>query len=170
MKLGPPRSSAAGASISFGDHQGPAWASQISVGLDAGRLMLQVGRQQESVVRILRWIDDRAVRRHGPYSASRQPQGAGTAVGGTIPAGPQQAAGAGRARRRLETKQSCERRKKRRADTGESWTTIATAIAATDFPKTGDRRAVSAATVRRIITEMLRRERENSRSKRKERR
>ena len=60
--------------------------------------------------------------------------------------------------------------KKRRAATRESWTTIATAIAATDLSKTGDRRPVGATTVRRIITEMVRRERGNSRSKGKERR
>jgi hypothetical protein len=157
LKLGSPRSSAAGV-LPLGTIKGRHGPRQISVGLAAGRLMLQVGRQQESVVRVLRWapagltIDmthiQRLANRKEPVQRSRKAYRPDRTK-------QQEQSRMTEARNKAILREA----KKRRAETRESWTTIATAIAATDLSKTGDRRPVSATTVRRIITEMVRRER-----------
>jgi hypothetical protein len=166
MALGPPRSSGGGGLLLLGtikERHGP---RDVSLGLHEGRLVLRVGRQRENAIRILHWIDNRAFLdvAHIRRLARRKDGG--------------QASGAhylpDRSRQRARTRQTQARNKaifreakKRRATTSESWTAIATALAATDLARAGDRRAVSADRLRRIITEMLRRERENSRSKHK---
>jgi hypothetical protein len=166
---GPPQSSPSGASFLLGSTKGRHGLRQVSVGLDAGRLLLRVGQQQESVVRILRWnaarlsIDAAHIRR----LANRK----GAAQRSRTDYTPD------RTRQKERSCQTWTRNKrilleakKRRAAGGGSWTAIANAIAATKLARTGNRRQTSAATVRRIITEMLRRERENTRSNRKNRR
>ena len=59
MKLERPLSSTAGATWLLGAIKGRHGPRQVSVGLDAGRLMFNVGRQQESLARVLRWIGGR---------------------------------------------------------------------------------------------------------------
>jgi hypothetical protein len=127
--------------------------------------MLQVGQQQESVVRVLRWVGaglsidmahfQRLANRKEPVQRSRM------------------AYPPNRVRQQQRSRQTQARNKaifreakKRRADTGESWTGIATAIAATDLARAGQRGRVNSATVRRIITAMLSCERENIRPNR----
>ena len=166
MALGPSRASGGGGLFLLGtikERHGP---RDISLGLYEGRLALQVGRQRENLVRILRWIDNRAfvdvahIRR-----LARRKDGGQASGAHYLP---------DRSRQRARTRQTQARNeaifrdaKKRRANTSESWTAIATAIAATDLARDVDSRAVSAGRLRRIIAEMLRCERENSRSKHK---
>jgi hypothetical protein len=166
MKLGSPRSTAAGRSILLGTIKGRYGSRAVSVDLRAGRLMLHVGRQQESVTRVLRWIEGRLSMdmEHVRRLAGRKESAHGSKVYYLPDCTKRQA----RSRQTLARNQAIFREaKKRRVGTGESWTHIAHALAAMDLSKVGDRR-VGAATMRRIITEMSRRERENSRSGRRQ--
>ena len=165
MKLGPPRSSALGGSFLLGTIRGRHGPRQVSIGLHAGRIMLHVGSHQESALRFLRGI--------GPFLSidmdhiRRLANRKQNAHGLRNPYLPDRSRQQERSHRTLSRNQAIFREaKKERAKRGESWGTIAVAIAPTDLARTGDDRRVSAATVLRIITEMLRRERENSRSKR----
>ena len=168
MALAPPRSSAGGAVLMLGTIKGRYGPREVSVGLDDGRLTVRVGRQREGVIRILHWIDDRAFvdAAHVRRLANRKDwaQASRTRY---LPDRSSQRARTRQTQVRNET--IFREAKKRRTATFESWSAIAIAIAATGLAGAADRRAVSAGTVRRIIADMLRREGENSRPKRKPR-
>ena len=168
MALGPPRSSIGGAVFRLGTISGRHGRRDVSVGLDDGRLTIRVGRQRESVVRILRWTGDGATVdvAHIRRIASRKEKAETTRVE-YLSDRSRQTARSRQTQIRNET--IFREAKKRRADTSESWSAIAGAMAATRWVRAGEHRAVSAGTVRRIIVDMLRRERENLRSKRKPR-
>ena len=130
--------------------------------------MLQVGRQFDSVIRVLRWagpglsIDMSHIRRLANRKGSVQRL--------------RRVCPADRTQQQTRSRETQARNhaifteaKKQHSARGASWTAIADAIAATDLAKAGQRRRVSAGTVRRIIAEMRRCERENFRSKHKER-
>lgn len=168
MQLGPPRSSAAGASFLMGTIKGRHGPRQVSVGLDAGRLMLHVGQQQESVVRVLLWVGVGLSidKKHIQRLANRK-----DAVSWSHVSRPPDRTMRHKRRRSTGARHEAIFReaKSRHATHQGSWTAIATAIAATDLAKAEQGRRVSAATIRRIVTEKRRSERESSRSNRKSR-
>ena len=158
MKLGLRRSSVASAWYLLGTIKGRHGPRQLSVGLDAGRLVLRVGRQQESVAQVVSWIgaglwiDKVHIQRLANRKGAITPSGALRAPGHS----PRQE----RARRTRARHDAIIREaKKRHANRQGNWTPIATAIAATDLAKAEQGRRLSAATIRRIITQMRRRER-----------
>jgi hypothetical protein len=137
--------------------------------MDAGRLLLRVGRQQETVVRILRWnaattsIDTAHIRLLANRKEAKQRSSPIHM--------PNRARQQDRSRQtRTRNEKIFREFKKQRAVGAGSLTAIANAIAATNETRIDGRRKPSAATVRRIITEMLLRERENIRSNRRKRR
>jgi hypothetical protein len=164
MNLGRPRSSAAGASFLLGTIRGRQGARQVAVCLDAGQLVLRVGGEQESLIRMLRWVDGGLTMDMGHVRRFARRKDRSLAL--PAPRLSNRIRQKERSRRTKDRNGSIFREaKKRRAATSESWSAIAATIAATALARAADRRPVSAPTVRRIITDMLRLERENSRSK-----
>jgi hypothetical protein len=155
MDLERPRSSAAGVFILLGSIPGRQGARQVAVNLDSGRAVLRVGSEQESLVRMLRWADrglaiDMGHVRRLARRKNRSP---------ALPA-PRMS---DRTRQKERSRQTRDRNgailreaKKRRAATSKSWSAVAEDIAATDLARAGRRLPISANTVRRIITDMLR--------------
>ena len=99
----------------------------------------------------------RPIDRQGPYSASRQSQGGGIAVARVTARRIEPCGVSGRADARARHEAIFrEAKRRRRGATEDSWTAIATAIAATDLAKAEQGRRLSAATVRRIVTKRRR--------------
>jgi hypothetical protein len=158
MALGPPRSLVAGTWCHLGTIKGRHGPRPLSVGFDAGRLVLRVGRQQESIAQVMNWIGDRLSidRAHIRRLANRK--GAVTQSG--VQRAPDFTLRQERARRTRARYDAIFREaKKRHANRQGNWTAIAAAIAATDLAKAGQGRRLSPATIRRIVTQMRRRER-----------
>jgi hypothetical protein len=165
--LEPARSAASGAPLLLGTIKGRHGSRQARVGFRAGRVALEVGQHSVEVARVLRWsahglaLEVDHVRRlanrkerHLPRPPSQRPD----------PNPQQERSQQTQARNEAIFRDA----RKMRDASGCSWTAIAQQIAA-GLPK-GGRRRVGAPTVRRIITEMLRIEREDARSIRKARR
>ena len=168
MQLGPPRSSAAGACFLLGTIKGRHGPRRITVDLDAGQVMLHVGQQHVSVVSVLRWsgvglsIDKERIQR----LANRKDAASWSRVSRP----PDRTMRHKRARNTRARHEAIFREAKRRyAAQKDTWTAIATAIAATDLAKAEQGRRISAATIRRIVTLKRRRECESFRSNRKSR-
>jgi hypothetical protein len=169
MKLGTPQSSPSGTSFLLGSIKGRHGLRQVSVGVEAGRLLLRVGGQQERVAHVLCWTGTSLtiVKEHLKRLANRkelvQPSRKVRL--------PDRTRQEERSRRTQARDEAIFREaQKQRAAGGGSWTAIATKISASDLARPGQRQRVSAGTVRRIIAERLRCERENFRSNRTKRR
>ncbi len=165
MALGDPRPSAAGASFLLGTIRGRHGPCQMALGLDAGRLLLRMRGEEEPLVQVLLWdgislsIDRGLVRRlanrkgaASPTRTSRPPD---------------------RSMRRNRVRSTRARHsaifaeaKKRRAADGGSWTAVAAAIAQSNLAVAENGHTLAAASIRRIVSEMSRRERESFRSNR----
>ena len=169
MVYGPPRSSPHGASSLLGTIKGRHGLREVSISLSAGQILLSVGQQAKGVARILCWtgtrlsIDMAQIRRLA--NRKELPQRSRSTY---LPDRTMQQERSRKTRIRHEA--IFREAKKRHAEGGRSWTAIADAIAATDLSMADRGVRLSAATVRRIITEMRRCERESSRSNRKRRR
>jgi hypothetical protein len=133
-----------------------------------GRLYLRVGQQLEDLISALSWTGTRLSvdMNHARRLAHRKE-----------PARESKATReSDRTRQRARAHETQTRNeaifreaKKQRSAKAASWSAIANAIAATELAKTDRGSRLSAATVRRLITEARRRERENFRSNRKTR-
>jgi hypothetical protein len=154
-----------GTSFPLGTVNGRHGSRDVSISLIEGRLFLWVGQQSESLIAVLSWTGDRLsvdmglVRR---LANRKEP-----------PSAPKAARQSDRTRQQMRTRETQIRNtaifqeaNKRRSATASTWSTIANAIAATELAKTDRGTLLSAATVRRIITEARKRERKNSRSDR----
>jgi hypothetical protein len=166
MELGPTRASPNGNSFLLGTIKGRHGPRQSSISLIGGQLQLRVGRQLESVARILHWdgacfsIDMAHIRR-----LANRKEGAQASRASHLSDRTRQQ---GRSRETRARHLAIFRRAKElRAAEGGSWTAIANAIAAGDHVKDEQGRRLKADTMRRIISEMLRLERVSSRSNRK---
>jgi hypothetical protein len=164
MGLGPVRSSPFGASFLLGTIKGRYGLREAHVGCTAGRLTLEVGRHSVEVAHVLRWsanglaLDMAHIRRLANRKEHRQPQ--------RVDRSPlQERSQQTQARNEAIFRQAT----KMRDASGRSWTAIAQEIAATGLPNRGRLRVV-APTVRRIIAEMFRNERQDVRSSGKSRR
>lgn len=163
------RPSLSGASFLLGEVKGRHGPRRVSIILDNGHLLLAIGQQHEPLIRLLQWFESGLAfdSRHIQRLANRK-EPAQIALSAAYQ--PDRTLQKARSRRRRGRDEAIFREaKKRHADTGGSWLTIATAIAATDLAKDGQGRRLRPATVRRIIAEMQNREREFSRSKSKPR-
>jgi hypothetical protein len=158
--LGAPAPSAAGASFLLGKIKGRHGPCSITVGLDGGRLMLRVGRQQEPLANALLWdrsglsIDRALFRRLAHRKGAAPPSRVSRPPDRTT----QQE---GVRNTRARHKAIYEEANRRRAAREGSWTAIAAAVAETDLALTPSGRRLSAASLRRIIADMRKRERES---------
>ena len=163
MALGVPTPSVAGASFLLGTIKGRHGLCSIAVGLDGGRLMLRVGRQQEPLANALLWdrsglsIDRALVRRLAnrkgpapPLRVSRPPDRTTQQKGVR--------------NTRARHKAIYEEANRRRAAREGSWTAIAATVAETNLALTPSGHRLGAASIRRIIADMRKRERESFRS------
>jgi hypothetical protein len=162
----PLASSRHGTSFLLGTVKGRHGSRDVSICLIEGRLFLWVGQHHESLVDTLSWTGDRLlvdmafVRR---LAHRKEP-----------PLRLKAARESDRTRQRARAREKQTRNEaifreatSRRSAKAGSWSAIASAIAATELAETDRGARLSAATVRRIITEARRRERENFRSDRK---
>ena len=136
--------------------------------LTLGRLMLQVGGEQEFAGPCLCSGSGTGLSIDRPHVQRLASRKEADQIAPSRCTGSDDAAEAG-AQHTGEARGDLREAKKRHAAGEGSWTAIATAIAATDLASAEQGRRLSAATVRRIITEMRRREREYFRSNRKSR-
>lgn len=169
LQLGSPRPSSSGSSYLLGQVKGRRGPRPVSVTVFDSRLFLVVGQQQELLIRVLRWsasglsinlehvqrLANRKEHAHAVTNTSYQPDRTRQ-----------------KARSRQKRKRDAEifrEAKRLRAASGGSWTLIASEIAATALAGSGQEKRLTAGTVRRIITDMHKLEREFSHSKRKSR-
>jgi hypothetical protein len=163
MALGAPTPSAAGVSFLLGTIKGRHGLCSITVGLDDGRLMLRVGRQQEPLANALLWdrsglsIDIPLVRRLANRKGATPPSRVSRPPDRTIQ---QEGVRNTRARHRAIYVEASRRRAAREGN----WTAIAAAVAETNLALTPTGRRLSEASIRRIIADMRKRERESFRS------
>jgi hypothetical protein len=164
MAFGDPRPSAAGAAFLLGTTRGRGGPCEVTISVDTGRLLLGVRGEREPLVRVLLLdgarlsIDKSVIRR----LANRK----GTASSSRVSRPPDHLKRHDRVRRtRVRHRAIFAEAKKRRTAGQGTWTTIASCIARTDLALVENGRRLSPASVRRIVTEMSRRERESSRSK-----
>lgn len=159
LKVGAPKISRSGAIYALGEVKGRHGKRPALVGIEAGQLVLGVGEQRELMARILAWAPSGLVldTKHVQRLIDRKD--------GKTTAGREYVADRSEQKRRAdETRKrhaAIFREAKQRHTRGAKWSHIADEIAGTELAPylTGD-------TVRRIITELRRIERKNSRSKR----
>ena len=166
MKLGILKPTVTGRSYRLGSVKGRNGHRTLQIGMDDEQLFLVVGKQGEHLVNLLRWtgselkIDMAQIQRLANRKQTARPSA--------------KADQPDRIKQRQQTRKTQTRNnsifreaKRLRAAGARNWTAIAASIAASDFVLDKHGRRPTPATVRRIITDKLKIERQNSRSVRK---
>ena len=156
LKVGPPHASASGATFFLGSIRGRHGTREVSIALDAGRLHVRIGTQSLPLVEVLSCDGDTfAIDTKRIHQLAHRKLASGVS------------ARSDRNRQRKRSREITARNraifheaKRQRAASGESWSRISALLSATSLAITSTGRRPSAARVRRIISDLLRTERE----------
>jgi len=156
LKLGPPRASASGATLFLGSMGGRHGVREVSIALDAGRVHIRIGRQSLPLVEVLSCDRETfAIDKKRIYQLAHRKLASETS------------SRSDRSRQQRRSREIIARNraifheaKRQREATGESWSRIAATLAIWPLALTNTGRKLSAARVRRIISDLLRLERE----------